>query len=168
MIGPVVKIDAESLPRRPNIHWLGPKSYDELPEYLSGWNAGFMPFALNEATRFISPTKTPEFLAAGLSLVSTPIRDVVRPYGEGGFVRIASDAAGMADALSGMLDGPGADRLERVDRLLASTSWDLTWGGMNRLIRDRLDVQGLDLRRFDPRSASGRPGHASPPLSLAS
>ena len=66
MIGPVAKIDPDSLPRSPNLHWLGAKSYAELPAYLSGWDAGFMPFALNESTRFISPTKTPEFLAAGL------------------------------------------------------------------------------------------------------
>jgi len=74
MIGPVVKIDPASLPQRQNIHWLGSKSYDELPAYLSGWDVGFMPFALNEATRYISPTKTPEFLAAGLPVVSTPSR----------------------------------------------------------------------------------------------
>ena len=89
MIGPVVKIDPAILPQRPNIHWLGGKSYNELPHYLSGWDVGFMPFALNEATKFISPTKTPEFLAAGVPVVSTPITDVVRPYGEKGLVEIA-------------------------------------------------------------------------------
>ena len=82
MLGPVVKIDPADLPRLPNIHWLGGKTYDELPAYLAGWDVGFMPFALNEATRYISPTKTPEFLAAGMPVVSTPITDVVRPYGE--------------------------------------------------------------------------------------
>ncbi|MDQ4061394.1 MAG: glycosyltransferase, partial [Pseudomonadota bacterium] len=82
MVGPVVKIDPATLPRRPNVHWLGGKTYDELPAYLAGWDLGFMPFALNESTRYISPTKTPEFLAAGVPVVSTPITDVVRPYGE--------------------------------------------------------------------------------------
>ena len=89
MIGPVVKIDPATLPRRANIHWLGGKSYEDLPRYLAGWDVGFMPFALNESTRFISPTKTPEFLAAGVPVVSTPITDVVRPYGEKGLVEIA-------------------------------------------------------------------------------
>src|SRR5215204_3870526 len=89
MIGPVVKIDPATLPQRANIHWLGGKSYSDLPRYLSGWDVGFMPFALNESTRFISPTKTPEFLAAGVPVVSTPITDVVRPYGEKGLVEIA-------------------------------------------------------------------------------
>ena len=78
MIGPVVKIDPADLPRLPNIHWLGSKSYAELPSYFAHWDAGWMPFALNEATRYISPTKTPEFLAAGLPVVSTAIVDVVR------------------------------------------------------------------------------------------
>ena len=93
MIGPVVKIDPATLPQRPNIHWLGGKSYNELPHYLAGWDVGFMNFALNEATKFISPTKTPEFLAAGVPVVSTPITDVVRPYGEKGLVEIAKDAS---------------------------------------------------------------------------
>jgi glycosyltransferase involved in cell wall biosynthesis len=89
MIGPVAKIDPDALPRLPNLHWLGGKAYAELPAYLSGWDAGFMPFALNESTRFISPTKTPEFLAAGLPVVSTPVLDVVRDWGEAGLVDIA-------------------------------------------------------------------------------
>src|SRR5690606_8637424 len=86
MIGPVVKIEPEALPRLANIHWLGAKPYSDLPQYLAGWDVGFMPFAINEATRFISPTKTPEFLAAGLPVVSTAITDVVNPYGKNGLV----------------------------------------------------------------------------------
>ena len=78
MVGPVAKIAPEDLPKAPNLHWLGQKSYDELPAYLSGWDVALMPFALNEATRFISPTKTPEYLAAGRPVVSTPVRDVER------------------------------------------------------------------------------------------
>src|SRR4051812_11168343 len=89
MIGPVVKIDPDTLPKRDNIHWLGAKSYADLPRYLSGWDVGLMPIALNESTRFISPTKTPEFLAAGVPVVSTPITDVIRPYGDRGLVEIA-------------------------------------------------------------------------------
>ena len=89
MIGPVVKIDPDDLPRMPNIHYLGPKKYDELPRYLAGWDVALLLFARNEATRYISPTKTPEYLAAGKPVVSTSIRDVVKPYGEMGLVRIA-------------------------------------------------------------------------------
>ena len=82
MVGPVVKIAPEDLPHRPNIHYLGGKTYAELPAYLSGWDVALMPFAINESTQFISPTKTPEYLAGGKPVVSTPIRDVVRHYGD--------------------------------------------------------------------------------------
>lgn len=89
IVGPVVKIDPKSLPNFHNIHYLGAKTYNELPHYLSGWDMAMIPFAHNESTRFISPTKTPEYLAAGKPVVSTPIIDVIRPYGNKGFVRIA-------------------------------------------------------------------------------
>jgi glycosyltransferase involved in cell wall biosynthesis len=136
LVGPVVKIDPAELPRRPNIHYLGGKSYAELPAYLAGWDAAFMPFALNESTRFISPTKTPEYLAAGRPVVSTPITDVVRSYGERGLVRIASAPAEFVAALEATLDG-GWDRrawLAEVDELLAQMSWDITWNRMKELL----------------------------------
>ena len=81
MVGPVVKIAEDDLPQRPNIHYLGGKTYEQLPAYLSGWDVALMPFAMNESTQFISPTKTPEYLAGGKPVVSTPIKDVVRHYG---------------------------------------------------------------------------------------
>lgn len=136
MIGPVVKIDPASLPQRPNIHWLGGKSYHELPNYLSGWNIGFMPFALNEATKFISPTKTPEFLAAGVPVVSTPIMDVVRPYGERGLVEIAKDTGEVVERVQFILSRPKEAWLAKVDRHLASGSWDKTWAAMHALMMD--------------------------------
>ncbi|PJN94256.1 UDP-galactopyranose mutase, partial [Amaricoccus sp. HAR-UPW-R2A-40] len=98
MIGPVVKIAETDLPQAPNIHWLGQKDYADLPDYMGGWDVALMPFALNEATRFISPTKTPEYLAAGCPVVSTPVRDVVREYGDLPGVRIARDAVGFVAA----------------------------------------------------------------------
>jgi glycosyltransferase involved in cell wall biosynthesis len=131
MLGPVVKIAPESLPRASNLHWLGSKSYVDLPSYLAHWSAGWMPFALNESTRFISPTKTPEFLAAGLPVVSTAIADVVRPYGALGLVGIAS-AEDMADKLQIALAGKSdAAWLKKVDGFLAGKSWDKTWGEMS-------------------------------------
>ena len=134
MIGPVVKIDPASLPQRPNIHWLGGKSYNELPHYLAGWDVGFMNFALNESTKFISPTKTPEFLAAGVPVVSTPITDVVRPYGEKGLVEIAKDAAEVVAKVEAIRARPKEPWLAKVDRHLASGSWDKTWASMHRLM----------------------------------
>jgi glycosyltransferase involved in cell wall biosynthesis len=129
MLGPVVKVDPARLPRGSNIHWLGPKSYADLPEYLANWDAGWMPFALNRATRFISPTKTPEFLAAGLPVTSTAVPDVVHDYGDTGLVRIA-DAGTMSATIDASLRERSADWTARVDALLARTSWDATWAGM--------------------------------------
>lgn len=139
MIGPVVKIDPASLPQRANIHWLGSKSYNELPHYLSGWDIGFMNFALNEATRFISPTKTPEFLAAGVPVVSTAITDVVRPYGEKGLVEIARSAEEVVAKAEAIMARPKEAWLAKVDRHLAAGSWDKTWASMHKLM---LDVTG--------------------------
>jgi UDP-galactopyranose mutase len=140
MIGPVVKIDPESLPRRSNLHYLGMKSYDELPSYLAGWDVALMPFARNESTRFISPTKTPEYLAGGRPVVSTPIRDVVRPYGELGLVEIAEDPESFVAAAERAMArcGEGAPEreewLRRVDEFLAGGSWSRTFRNMSDLI----------------------------------
>ena len=89
MVGPVVKISEDELPRAANIHYLGGKTYEQLPAYLSGWDVALMPFAMNESTQFISPTKTPEYLAGGKPVVSTPVKDVVRSYGHLQGVHIA-------------------------------------------------------------------------------
>jgi UDP-galactopyranose mutase len=137
VIGPVVKIDEAALPRRANIHYLGSKSYKELPAYLAGWDVAALLFARNDSTRFISPTKTPEYLAAGKPVVSTSIRDVVRPYGKLGLVRIADDAAEFVKAAAeiGMDERvDDAAWLARVDEFLAKISWDRTWGEMAELI----------------------------------
>jgi hypothetical protein len=137
MLGPVVKIDPGVLPRRPNLHWLGPKSYAELPSYLAGWEIGLMPFALNDATRFISPTKTPEFLAAGLRVISTPIADVVRSYGERGHVCIAATPEDIVLAAETMLGSDPTDWRQAANAFLAGMSWDLTWAGMHSLLDER-------------------------------
>jgi len=136
-VGPVVKIDPATLPRRPNVHYLGGKRYEELPAYLAGWDMAFMPFAINESTRFISPTKTPEYLAAGKPVVSSPVTDVVRTYGEQGLVRIAASPDEFVAAIEATLAERDARPgwLERVDRLLDAMSWDKTYNQMRDLIR---------------------------------
>jgi UDP-galactopyranose mutase len=133
LIGPVVKIDPASLPDRANIHYLGSKSYSELPAYIRGWSAALLPFVLAPCTRFISPTKTPEYLAAGKPVVSTPIRDVIRPYADQGLVDIAGDAEGFVAHLERrQAQGPDANArwLNRVDEQLSAGSWEATWAGM--------------------------------------
>ncbi len=138
MVGPVVKIDPQSLPQRPNVHWLGEMNYAGLPEFLAGVDIGIMPFALNESTRFISPTKTPEFLAAGLPVISTRINDVVRPYGEMGLVEIVENARELVDRAEMLLTGQKEDRLQKVDAFLSTMSWDNTWRDMNALMQQAM------------------------------
>jgi UDP-galactopyranose mutase len=140
MIGPVVKIHPDTLPRLPNIHYLGGKTYQQLPAYISGWDVALLPFAQNESTRFISPTKTPEYLAAGKPVVSTPIRDVVRPYGELGLVSIANNAAEFVAAAEGALrKNADSSWLSEVDAFLADMSWDETWSQMWQLIANTVN-----------------------------
>ncbi|WP_242039864.1 UDP-galactopyranose mutase [Anabaena sphaerica] len=136
MVGPVVKIDPAMLPQSENIHYLGAKTYQQLPEYLAGWDLAMLPFARNEATRFISPTKTPEYLAAGKPVVSTSIRDVVRPYGDSKLVRIGDTVSEFVTAAEQAMqeDTPKSGWLSRVDAFLEQISWDRTWASMMKLI----------------------------------
>lgn len=135
MIGPVVKIDPQSLPRLHNLHWIGGRDYSVLPDYIASWDVGVMPFALNESTRFISPTKTPEFLAAGCQVVSTAIADVVNPYGDHGLVEIASSVDEAVASAERLMNQDKQSWLGAVDAHLAGNSWDRTWSRMNAHIR---------------------------------
>lgn len=143
IIGPVVKIDEKDLPRRANIHYLGGKKYEELPAYLAGWDVAMMPFAMNESTRFISPTKTPEYLAAGKPVVSTPIHDVVRPFGEKGLTHIAATAEEFVAAIEKALSENAGERQQKVDEFLANTSWDKTFETMKTLIDEAIAKRNL-------------------------
>jgi glycosyltransferase involved in cell wall biosynthesis len=148
MIGPVVKIDPQSLPQRPNIHYLGAKRYEELPRYLAGWDVALLPFACNEATRFISPTKTPEYLAAGKPVVSTPIQDVVRPYGHEGLVHIAAEASAFVQACEAAMAEDAFARITHADAFLRHMSWDGTWARI-RLLMDAVVGNGAARGRDD-------------------
>jgi UDP-galactopyranose mutase len=160
MIGPTAKIAPESLPRAANIHWLGMRDYKDLPHYFAGWDVAMMPFALNDSTRFISPTKTPEFLVAGLPVVSTPIRDVVRPYGELGLVRIADTTEQFIDAVDCALAvGMSMKWRERADEYLKTLSWDSVWNGMNRKLMASLRPEKTMTAGSAP-LASSEPGVA--------
>jgi UDP-galactopyranose mutase len=150
MIGPVVKISEGDLPQQPNIHWLGGKSYDELPQYLSGWDVALMPFAINESTRFISPTKTPEYLAGGKVVVSTPVTDVEADYGHCPRVCIAASADGFIAACETALVYAETGEGEKVaDAMIAASSWDKTQSEMAGLVEA---VRAPD-RRVHPISA---------------
>ena len=135
LIGPVTKIHPADLPSAPNLHYLGPKSYQDLPRYIAGWDVAMMPFAMNAATRCISPTKTPEYLAAGKPVVSTPIADVVRTYGAAGLAHIAETAEQFIQGIRDALTEPAARRLERAEELLLSQSWDGIWLRVSERLR---------------------------------
>jgi UDP-galactopyranose mutase len=135
LLGPVVKIDPATLPKLANIHYLGGKSYDQLPQYLSGWDVALIPFLLNDATRFISPTKTPEYLAAGVPVVSTAIRDVVYPYGEKGIVKIGHNTDEFIHAAEQYLQIDKSKWLPLIDDFLANKSWSATFSEMIKKIQ---------------------------------
>jgi glycosyltransferase involved in cell wall biosynthesis len=136
LVGPVVNIDPATLPRRRNIHYLGAKQYEELPAYLAGWDVALMPFALDESTRFICPTTTPEYLAGGCPVVSTPIGDVVDGYGGSGVVAIADSPQAFIEAIQAALDlrtQPGVV-VQYADKALEGMSWDRTCAQMKEQI----------------------------------
>ena len=144
IIGPVVKIDANDLPRAENIHYLGSKKYGQLPDYISQWDIAMIMFAINESTEFISPTKTPEYLAAGLPVISTPIKDVVKPYGEENLVYIAKDAETFINyGEEELAKTSRKDWMKKVDLFLANESWDSTFEKMNHLINNVKKNNGI-------------------------
>lgn len=139
LVGPVVKIDPSTLPVHKNIHYLGQKSYQQLPSYLAHWEIAFLPFAKNDSTRFISPTKTPEYLCARKPVVSTSIHDVVNPYGTMGLVYIADNVSEFSAAIRKALQQVDDKQwLKKVQEFLGSNSWDLTWLRMKKIIMDTL------------------------------
>ena len=135
MVGPVVKIDPNDLPRNENIHYMGQRTYAELPRFLRGWDVCLLPFAQNESTKFISPTKTLEYMAAERQIVSTPIRDVAEPYGD---VVLLGDTAeefiAACEQALAMSAEEQEKRVERMREILSRTSWDATAEAMNQLI----------------------------------
>jgi glycosyltransferase involved in cell wall biosynthesis len=127
MVGPVAKISADDLPRHANIHWLGQQPYAVLPQLVAGWDVCLLPFALNESTRFISPTKTLEYMAAGRPVVSTPVRDVAVLYGK--HVRIANGAKRFEAACEQALAETPPEAARRLQLMLETVvrySWDAT------------------------------------------
>jgi len=158
MVGPVVKIDPATLPQRPNIHWLGQQGYHDLPGLISGWDVCLLPFALNEATRFISPTKTLEYMACGRPSVSTSIRDVVEPYGQ--LVAIADTVEEYVSACEKILARTPEEQAAHARDLaaiVARTSWDATANAMGELIAAADRVRELSDKVVAPQGAANAP-----------
>jgi glycosyltransferase involved in cell wall biosynthesis len=139
MVGPLAKITEDDLPKADNIYYLGMKSYDELPGYLKAFRVAMMPFAMNNATRYISPTKTLEFMAGNKPIVSTPVYDVVRDYSH--CVAIAPDAHNFSKAISRILQQPVKEQPDPAyGSILKATSWDATVEQMNMILMKELSV----------------------------
>jgi glycosyltransferase involved in cell wall biosynthesis len=135
MVGPIVKIDPAHLPRNANIHYMGQAGYNDLPAYLAGWDVCLMPFAMNESTKFISPTKVLEYMAAELPIVSTPVNDVKVPYGH--VVAIAETAEAFiaaCDAALAQTPEQTARMVEQEREIVANTSWDRTASAMQEIL----------------------------------
>lgn len=145
MVGPLAKIGHHELPKVANLHFVGPRPYAELPNCLAAWDVALMPFAINEATRFISPTKTPEYLAAGLPVVSTPIVDVVATYGDLAAVHIAATPEEFVSACQAALDQDFKTVLPELDQKLASMSWDESFKRISSLVDAAIHQHDLKL-----------------------
>ncbi len=155
LLGPVVKINDEDLPRRENIHYLGSKTYKELPMYLSGWDMAIIPFEKNESTKYISPTKTPEYLAAGKPVISSSIMDVVTPYADKGLVYIADNAQEFIAAAENEINKDARayqEWLSEVDKFLIDVSWDNTT--RNMMERIQLAISELSEKKEGFRSVA--------------
>lgn len=151
MIGPVVKVAESDLPQAENIYYLGSKPYNELPGYLKAFDIAMMPFALNDSTRFISPTKTLEYLAAEKPVISTPIYDVVRDYSH--VLPIAENAREFTAALQSFLEeGPEKKeiRKRKYREILQAVSWDKTVAAMQKNIQELLAASASGVRRKQP------------------
>lgn len=141
LVGPVIKIDPATLPQNKNIHYLGAKTYDELPSYLAGWDIALIPFAINESTRYISPTKTPEYLAGGKPVISTAITDVINPYHDLGLVHIVQNANDLVQIATLELSISDKNEwLSKVDEYLSTISWDATWEMMDELMQNEINM----------------------------
>jgi hypothetical protein len=153
LVGPLAKVEAAAIPDRANVHLLGAKPYSELPAYLAHWDLAMLPFARNDATRFISPTKTPEYLAAGRRVVSTSISDVVTPFGELGMVHIADDPAAFVSAVEAAWRNDGPAWLLRVDGYLAGCSWERTFSAMQQRLDAVVSQRRGDRVQIDPNAS---------------
>ncbi|KAF1049282.1 glycosyltransferase [Xylophilus sp.] len=162
MVGPTAKIDPAGLPRMANIHWLGQQDYQALPSFIQGWDVCLLPFALNDSTRFLSPTKTLEYMASGRPSVSTAVRDVVDSYGQ--VVQIRSDADGFVQACEMLMHRDAARRRadgRAVDAILARTSWDATAGAMRSLVEGLLQSRLRTARRRPAPAVAAAAGTAT-------
>jgi glycosyltransferase involved in cell wall biosynthesis len=152
LVGPVLKRDPLGLPRLPNIHYLGQKSYEELPAYMAGWDVALVPLVRNDSTRFLGPGRAFEYLAAGRPVVSTDLHDL-RPLAKQGLVQVAESPAGLIAAIEGARSGDVSALRGRADRALARCSWESTTRRIAELLTEHLSIHHLGRARTQRRAA---------------
>jgi glycosyltransferase involved in cell wall biosynthesis len=157
MVGPVVKVDPNELPQAPNLHWLGQRQYAELPAHVKGFDVCLMPFALNEATEYINPTKTLEYMAAGKPIVSTAVSDVVHNFTP--VVAVARSPEEFVTAVRAAIEAPSAELIARGLEQARANSWESIVARMERIIRDAVRTRESRTERalVERARASGRP-----------
>jgi glycosyltransferase involved in cell wall biosynthesis len=136
MVGPWTKVDPASFPHRDNLQWLGGRDYSDLPRYAKGFDVCVMPFAINEATRFINPTKALEYMATGRPIVSTPVEDVVSQFSD--VITIAKDATAFANACARAAVQPDSRQIERGLALAQQNSWESIVARLEQHIEEAL------------------------------
>ena len=161
MVGPVVKVDPSELPQAPNIYWLGQRQYAELPAHVKGFDVCLMPFALNEATEYINPTKTLEYMAAGKPIVSTAVSDVVHNFTP--VVAVAHSPQEFVTAVRAAIEAPSAELIARGLEQARANSWESIVARMKRIIRDAVRTPESRAERspVDRARAGGRPATRS-------
>jgi glycosyltransferase involved in cell wall biosynthesis len=170
MIGPVVKVDPRELPQAPNIHWLGQRQYAELPAHLKGFDVALMPFALNEATEFINPTKTLEYMAAAKPVVSTAISDVLHHFADAADVGMSHDE--FIAAVGRALRKPDSERIARGLTMACNSTWERVVSSMMRIVREAIYARESRTSRVAASAellatgTNGRRGARSPRLGL--
>jgi glycosyltransferase involved in cell wall biosynthesis len=173
MVGPVVKVDPRELALAPNIHWLGQRDYASLPAYVKGFDVCLMPFALNEATEYINPTKTLEYMAAGKPIVSTAIYDVVHHFAP--VVAVAHSHAEFVSQVRAAIAAPDATLIQRGLEQARDSSWECIVADMEKIIRAAIAARTVLNEVKDPHmqtaTASARAKRhpaRTPALALAS
>jgi len=149
LVGPVVKVDPESLPKADNIHWLGGRDYKDLPNYCRAFDICMMCFAINEATEFINPTKALEYLATGKPVISTPVRDVLRQYSD--LVDIVRTPGEFVEAIDRLIKDPNQARIDKGIEKAKESSWESTVSRMRELI-----AEAIECSEQEPASAKSR------------
>jgi Glycosyltransferase len=160
MVGPTSKIDPASLPRRSNIHWLGQRSYEDLPRYVKSFDVCLMPFALNEATEYINPTKTLEYMAGGKPIVSTAVPDVISNFTP--IVEVAYSTNEFVEAVVKAAADPNAESIAKGVEMATRSTWERIVASMRTLINDAVDEAPI-ISEIAPAQAVGNRARAESP-----